>query len=109
MASLYWDHSQAASWIQIHWNENVIILTKFPSLAALEVVILTTSSAASDENFIKMKTFPFQRMLSYQYTMEGLRSTLCTHVRTFHMMYDPFHNLIPNDALALKGDKRPSH
>ena len=44
----------------IHWNENVVILTKFESLAALEVVILTTSSAASDENFIKMKTFPFQ-------------------------------------------------
>ena len=27
---------------------------KFSSLAALEVVILTTSSAANDENFIKM-------------------------------------------------------
>ena len=33
---------------------------KFSSLAALEVVILTTFNAASDENFIKMKTFPFQ-------------------------------------------------
>ena len=43
-----------------HWNENVVILTKFSSLAALEFVILTTFSAASDENFIKMKTFPFQ-------------------------------------------------
>ena len=41
-------------------NKHVIILTKFSSLAALEVVILTTSSAASDENFIKMKTLPFQ-------------------------------------------------
>ena len=40
------------------WSKNVI-LTKFSSLAALEVVILTTSSAASDGNFIKMKTFPF--------------------------------------------------
>ena len=45
---------------QCHWNKNVVILTKFSSLAALEVVILTTSSAASDEHFIKMKTFPFQ-------------------------------------------------
>ena len=44
----------------LHWNKNVVILTKFSSLAALEVVILTTSSAASDEHFIKMKTFPFQ-------------------------------------------------
>ena len=33
---------------------------KFSSLAALEVVILTTSGAASDENFVKMTTFSFQ-------------------------------------------------
>ena len=51
----------------IHWNENVVILTKFSSLAALEVVILTTFSAASDENFIKMKTFPFQCWNALQY------------------------------------------
>ena len=37
-----------------HWNRNVVILTKFSSLAAPEVVILTTSVAASDENFIKL-------------------------------------------------------
>ena len=49
----------------LHWNENVVILTKFSSLAALEVVILTTFSAASDENFIKMKTFPFQCIPDY--------------------------------------------
>ena len=42
-----------------HWKGNVIILMKFPSLSALEVVKLTTSSAANDENFVKM-TFPFQ-------------------------------------------------
>ena len=37
----------------IHWNENVDILTKFSvsSPTALEFVILTTSNAASDENF----------------------------------------------------------
>ena len=33
-----------------YWNKNVIILMIFSSLAALEVVILTISSAASDEN-----------------------------------------------------------
>ena len=44
----------------VHWNGNVIILTKFSSLAALKVVILTTFGAASDENFIKMMTFSFQ-------------------------------------------------
>ena len=43
-----------------HWNGNVFILMKFSSLAALEVVKMTTSSAASDENFVKMTTFLFQ-------------------------------------------------
>ena len=38
-------------------NSNVI-LTIFSSLAALEVVEMTTWSADDDENFVKM-TFPF--------------------------------------------------
>ena len=46
-------------WV-VHWNGNVVILMKFSSLAALEVVKMTTSSAASDENFVKMTTFSFQ-------------------------------------------------
>ena len=33
---------------------------KFLWFAAEEVVILTNSGAASDENFVKMMTFPFQ-------------------------------------------------
>ena len=33
---------------KLHWNGNVFILMKFSSLAALEVVKMTTSSAASD-------------------------------------------------------------
>ena len=37
---------------------NVGILRKSPSLAALKVVILITFSAASDENFVKISTFP---------------------------------------------------
>ena len=49
---------QAEWWI--HWNENVVALTKSSSLAALKVVILTTFSAVSDEDFVKMTTFPFQ-------------------------------------------------
>ena len=52
--------SLAALEVVIFWNGNVFILMKFSSLAALKVVKMTTSSAASDENFIKMKTFPFQ-------------------------------------------------
>ena len=51
---------QILAWHHIHWNENVVILTKSSSLAALKVVKMTTFSAASDENFIKMTTFPFQ-------------------------------------------------
>ena len=44
----------------LHGNGNVVILRKFSSLAALEVVILTTSGAASDDNCVKMTTFPVQ-------------------------------------------------
>ena len=42
----------------VHWN--IVILMKFSSLAVLEVHKMTNSSAASDENFIKMMKFPFQ-------------------------------------------------
>ena len=50
--------------VDVHWNGNVFILMKFSSLAALKVVKMTTSSAASDENFVKMTTFSFQCMWS---------------------------------------------
>ena len=43
-----------------HWESNVLILMKLSSLTAPEVVEMTTSSAASDERFIKMMTFSFQ-------------------------------------------------
>ena len=45
--------------LQFFLNENVILM-KFSWLPALEIVKITTSSAATDENFIKMMTFPFQ-------------------------------------------------
>ena len=48
-------------------------LMKFVSLVAMEIVILTTSSAASDENLIKMKTFTFQ--------WRDLRNTQCIQGR----------------------------
>ena len=35
---------------------------KFPSLAAPEVVILTTPGAANDDNFVKITTFLFQSL-----------------------------------------------
>ena len=54
--------SSQSTWWRIQWNGNVVILTKFSSLAALKVFILTTFSAASDENFVKMTTFPFWQL-----------------------------------------------
>ena len=42
------------------WNGNVIILTKFLSLAELAIVEMTNSGAASGENFVKMAKFSFQ-------------------------------------------------
>ena len=56
----------------LHWNRNIVILKKFSSLAALEVVILTTTNAGGDENFIKMVTFPFQCCEYYIIGMELL-------------------------------------
>ena len=56
-----------------HKSGNVFILMKFSSLAALEVVKMTTSSAASDENFIKMKACPFQcRATTLIFTNRGM-------------------------------------
>ena len=43
----------------IDWKENTVILNKFPTLAAPEVVKATTSGAANDENLLNM-TFLFQ-------------------------------------------------
>ena len=92
---------------------------KFSSLTALEIIIMTTSSAVSDENFIKMKTFSF---LSLQYKdkqrldMEEEHMvaddlppswchTICTHhasqqwygviiIRKFHALAPESHGII---------------
>ena len=40
-----------------HWNRNVVKFTELSSLVAPEVVILTTSGATSDENFVNLATF----------------------------------------------------
>ena len=44
----------------IHWNENIVIWTIFSLWAPPEVVKMTTSSAASEQNFIQMLSFLFQ-------------------------------------------------
>ena len=56
--SWYWNWGY---WKQIsnHRNGNVVIITTFVSLAALEVIIATTPGVANDENVIKM-TILFQ-------------------------------------------------
>ena len=41
-------NTEGTYFLGLHWNGNVFILMKFSSLAALEVVKMTTSSAASD-------------------------------------------------------------
>ena len=66
----------------IHWNETVI-LTKFSSLAALDIVILMTSSAANDESVIKMTTFPFQCLLQNFFQLSIMFVTVLV-----------FHNII---------------
>ena len=45
---------------EVYWKGNFVILMKFSSLAAMEVVKMMTLSAANDENLIKMIRFPFQ-------------------------------------------------
>ena len=49
---------------------------KFSSLAALDVVVLTTFSAANDENFVEMISFPFQ-CISYEICTQLV--LYCTH------------------------------
>ena len=42
------------------WNEKIVTLANFSSLGALEVVIMTTFNASSDEKIANVTTFPFQ-------------------------------------------------
>ena len=57
--------------LELHRSDHVIILTKYSSLAAPEVVILTTSGVASNENFAKMKKCPFQCLETVNLAMTG--------------------------------------
>ena len=47
-----------------------VILMKFSSLTALEVVTMTTSSASSDENFVKMTLLPGQYYFTLGYDLQ---------------------------------------
>ena len=50
-----------------HWN--LIYAAKFSSLAALQIVITTTSSVASDKNFVNMTTVTVQCELHNNHTV----------------------------------------
>ena len=50
-------------------NENVVILTKFSSLAAMKVVQITTFSAHNDGNFIQIAIFTFKWQISMLWLM----------------------------------------
>ena len=52
-----------------HWNGTVVILTQFSLLAAPEVVKMTTSRVASDENFVKMTIYPFHCQTTRRFTI----------------------------------------
>ena len=80
MISLY---SRFLHW---HWNENKVILTKFMTLAAPGVVILTTSSAASDEYLIKMTS------LGIQWTHREFRCIFCKTLQWRHNERDGVSN-----------------
>ena len=56
---LVWCRQFLCSVLIAHWNGNVVILTKFSSLAATKIVRMTIFDAASDDNFVKMMTFSF--------------------------------------------------
>ena len=73
----WWVMRRLGSDCVIHRNRNVIILTKFLSLAALKVVILTTFSAASDENFVKIRHFRFSVPTITKHGMSD-NSTACS-------------------------------
>ena len=53
-------HGNDICLISAHWNGNIVILTRLPSLAAREAVILTTYGTTSKKIFVKMTTFLFQ-------------------------------------------------
>ena len=87
--------------LHVHWNWYVI-LTKFSTLAALEVTILTTSGAASDENFFKM-TFSFRVVLPGS----NLNTRKVKHLRRnekfWASLYWVLSNLLDLIGLGLKG------
>ena len=61
-----------------HRNENIVILMNFLSLAAMEVVIVTTSGTTNYENIIKHYSDVIMSVISSQITgVSSVCSTVC--------------------------------
>ena len=93
-------HCQGAE-VYLHWNKTLFILTKLSSLAVQEVVKMTTSSAAGDENFIRMTTFSFQ--CRYQQFL-GERLSLSPIIWLSDSNILPSFSQIPCDGMWLSMD-----
>ena len=78
-----------------HSNRNVILI-KFSSLPALKVVKMTTFSAASDENFIKMMTFPSHCTRCITLTSQACFFVFLMHYESSRRRDFSFHQS-PND------------
>ena len=63
---------------------------RFPSLAALEVVVMTTSSGADDGNFVGMATFPYRcnNNSIYDRDISGVYSLITMSIKS-----DQAHNV----------------
>ena len=99
---IIWDFNNA-EFTATHWNGIVDIFTKFSSLATPEVVKITTSSAASDGNFIKMMfplecsnqfvhfvtvctstIMPDKKVLEQGFTLQSSRKSSMIHIDDSH-------------------------
>ena len=110
-----------------HWYGNEVMLMNFASLAAPEVVFLTTFGAAYDENFVKMTTFNFRCYIDMSiYSTPHVRDAPSGMLllRRPDGPTPPIHNSTPrgpsqlhtsltqhpaNSGLALEGPPRSSH
>ena len=90
MQSIGYFVDQTEDW---HWNGNVI-LTKLSSLTALEALILVTSSATIDENFVRWHLTNFSSLATLEVVI------LTTSSAAFHENFVKMTFLFRYDALT---------
>ena len=76
----------------IHWNVDMFILKKLPSLTAQQFVKMSPFSAASDENSVTMTTFFFQCSKSHSSTFITLKLWQNGCKYTYHIFKYSFLN-----------------